>query len=87
VVWVEAYLQSGENCGGGTTAFIDVRQATKVSPTADWTIISNPVITGASGLPSAFFEIHYAKTDQSAAPLDIEVDMAYLAPPPSTGWR
>jgi hypothetical protein len=68
-------------------AFIDSGRATKVSPTSDWTTIVNPVITGASGLPSGFFEVHYAKTDASSPPLDIEVDMAYFAPAPSVGWR
>jgi hypothetical protein len=81
------YFQSGDNCGGGTMAFIDIRQATVGSPASEWKTIENPAVTGTAGLPSAFFEVHAAKADQSAVPLDIEIDMPYLAPSPHKGWR
>jgi hypothetical protein len=87
VVYLEVYFQSGAHCGGSSVAFVDVRTAAVVTPTTTWTTLANPVISGVTGAASVLFEFHIKKTDQSAAPFDVELDMPYLSPAPGVGWR
>jgi hypothetical protein len=73
---------------GSTTC--QAGSAESISPAAtdvgtDWTTVATRASTVDAS--SVLFEIYVRKTDQSAEPLDVEIDMAYLAPTPGTGWQ
>jgi hypothetical protein len=85
-VWLEVYFQTGADCGGNTTFFAD-GSPTRVVPSSDWSTFTAPTVSGVTGIASVFYELHFLRTEQVSASLDVEIDMAYLAPSPGVGWK
>ena len=85
--YIAIYFQTGANCSGTTVAFFGGPPTVDIASGPDWTTIATPPITGVTGVTSVDYELHFLKTDQTSASLDVEVDMAYIAPSPSVGWR